>query len=121
MRLSKNCKTCGREFQWRKKWERNWDEVVYCSKKCSSQKPNQIDTKIEDAIISLLAKRSKSSTICPSEAVRLVFTEEDWQSQMERTRCAARRLALKGIITISQKGKQVDPSSFKGPIRLKKK
>jgi hypothetical protein len=121
MYLSKPCKTCGREFQWRKKWEKNWDDVVYCSKKCSSQKPNQIDTKIEDAILSLLAKRSKSSTICPSEAARLVFTEEDWQPQMERTRCAARRLAHKGKITISQNGKQLDPSTFKGPIRLKKK
>ncbi|MBU6306115.1 MAG: DUF2256 domain-containing protein, partial [Proteobacteria bacterium] len=26
---------CNREFFWRKKWEKNWDFVKYCSKKCS--------------------------------------------------------------------------------------
>ncbi|TRW24666.1 DUF2256 domain-containing protein [Flavobacterium zepuense] len=31
---SKSCATCGREFSWRKKWEKNWDEVKYCSDKC---------------------------------------------------------------------------------------
>lgn len=31
----KICATCGRPFSWRKKWERVWEEVRYCSKKCS--------------------------------------------------------------------------------------
>ncbi|MEC8087386.1 MAG: DUF2256 domain-containing protein [Pseudomonadota bacterium] len=31
---TKNCKTCGRPFTWRKKWKRVWDEVLYCSQKC---------------------------------------------------------------------------------------
>ncbi|WP_439633288.1 DUF2256 domain-containing protein [Glycocaulis sp.] len=31
----KNCASCGRPFTWRKKWERVWDEVRYCSKRCS--------------------------------------------------------------------------------------
>ncbi|MAD30440.1 MAG: hypothetical protein CMC00_05380 [Flavobacteriaceae bacterium] len=30
----KICLTCLRPFSWRKKWERDWDEVKYCSKKC---------------------------------------------------------------------------------------
>ncbi|NBU13461.1 MAG: DUF2256 domain-containing protein [Alphaproteobacteria bacterium] len=30
----KTCKTCGRPFTWRKKWERVWDEVLYCSDRC---------------------------------------------------------------------------------------
>lgn len=34
----KHCPTCGRPFGWRKKWEKNWHNVVYCSKKCSGQK-----------------------------------------------------------------------------------
>jgi hypothetical protein len=34
----KDCATCGRPFAWRKKWEKNWDEVKYCSKKCASQR-----------------------------------------------------------------------------------
>ena len=32
---SKICKVCGRPFNWRKKWVRCWDEVRYCSKRCS--------------------------------------------------------------------------------------
>ena len=31
---TKICATCGRPFTWRKKWERNWDEVRYCSDRC---------------------------------------------------------------------------------------
>jgi hypothetical protein len=27
----KICKTCGRSFEWRKKWERDWDVIKYCS------------------------------------------------------------------------------------------
>ena len=26
--------TCGRPFAWRKKWEKVWDEVKYCSERC---------------------------------------------------------------------------------------
>ncbi|MEL6623882.1 MAG: DUF2256 domain-containing protein [Bacteroidota bacterium] len=31
---SKDCIVCGRPFEWRKKWEKNWDEVKYCSERC---------------------------------------------------------------------------------------
>ena len=31
---SKVCAVCGRPFTWRKKWEKNWPEVKYCSDKC---------------------------------------------------------------------------------------
>ncbi|GJE38501.1 DUF2256 domain-containing protein [Methylobacterium persicinum] len=31
---TKVCVQCGRPFTWRKKWERVWDEVKYCSDKC---------------------------------------------------------------------------------------
>jgi hypothetical protein len=34
----KICKTCGRPFSWRKKWERCWDEVQYCSEGCKKHK-----------------------------------------------------------------------------------
>ncbi len=30
----KICPACLRPFEWRKKWERDWENVVYCSKKC---------------------------------------------------------------------------------------
>ncbi|MBU2899473.1 hypothetical protein CSC80_12820 [Maribacter sp. 6B07] len=35
---SKICITCKRPFSWRKKWERDWDHVKYCSKKCKQLK-----------------------------------------------------------------------------------
>nr|WP_324603211.1 DUF2256 domain-containing protein [Hellea balneolensis] len=34
----KDCATCGRPFSWRKKWEKVWDEVRYCSQKCKRSK-----------------------------------------------------------------------------------
>ncbi|MBA4172773.1 MAG: DUF2256 domain-containing protein [Hyphomicrobium sp.] len=34
----KPCATCGRPFTWRKKWERVWDDVTYCSDRCRSQR-----------------------------------------------------------------------------------
>jgi hypothetical protein len=34
----KICPICQRPFSWRKKWERNWDAVVYCSERCRRNK-----------------------------------------------------------------------------------
>jgi hypothetical protein len=34
----KICIVCNRLFEWRKKWERCWDEVKYCSDKCRMNK-----------------------------------------------------------------------------------
>ena len=39
---SKICIVCNRPFSWRKKWEKVWDDVKYCSDKCrmtKNQKP----------------------------------------------------------------------------------
>jgi hypothetical protein len=33
---SKICLVCERPFNWRKKWEKDWSNVKYCSKKCKS-------------------------------------------------------------------------------------
>jgi hypothetical protein len=30
----KICQSCGKPFIWRKKWEKVWDEVRYCSERC---------------------------------------------------------------------------------------
>ena len=35
----KTCVTCGRPFTWRKKWEKVWDEVKYCSDRCRGARP----------------------------------------------------------------------------------
>jgi hypothetical protein len=37
---SKLCPVCQRPFTWRKKWERDWAQVKYCSERCKrSAKP----------------------------------------------------------------------------------
>lgn len=33
-RPEKVCVACGRPFAWRKKWERDWENVRYCSDRC---------------------------------------------------------------------------------------
>lgn len=35
---SKICETCGLPFTWRKKWERDWGNVRYCSDRCRKGK-----------------------------------------------------------------------------------
>ena len=35
---SKICEVCGLPFNWRKKWQKNWDDVKYCSEKCRRNK-----------------------------------------------------------------------------------
>lgn len=37
----KICTVCQRPFSWRKKWEKVWDEVKYCSDKCRMNKKNE--------------------------------------------------------------------------------
>ena len=34
---TKHCVACGREFTWRKKWARDWEQVRYCSDRCRQQ------------------------------------------------------------------------------------
>lgn len=36
---TKACATCGRPFEWRKKWAAVWDEVRYCSERCRRGRP----------------------------------------------------------------------------------
>jgi len=37
----KICLTCERPFSWRKKWERDWDNVIYCSERCRRNKTKE--------------------------------------------------------------------------------
>ncbi|WP_082433538.1 DUF2256 domain-containing protein [Flagellimonas eckloniae] len=34
----KICIVCERAFTWRKKWEKSWEEVKYCSERCRKNK-----------------------------------------------------------------------------------
>jgi hypothetical protein len=37
-KAEKICPVCERPFHWRARWKNNWQEVVYCSRRCSSQR-----------------------------------------------------------------------------------
>lgn len=116
---TKDCAACGRTITWRKKWASNWDEVRYCSERCRRHKVNDTDRRLEEQILSLLAERRAGATICPSEAARAIGGET-WRELMEPARAAARRLTSAGQVEITQGGKVVDPSTARGPIRIRR-
>ncbi|RFA12219.1 hypothetical protein B7R22_17485 [Subtercola boreus] len=118
----KTCASCGRRIEWRKKWERDWDDVLYCSDVCRRRKVSAVDRELETGIRTLLATRSATATICPSDVVRAMTADEDeWRSLMEPVRRAARRMVAAGEVEITQGGKVVDPSTAKGPIRIRRR
>lgn len=94
------------------------DERRYCSAACRKRKVRPVDRDLEAAILDLLEARARDATICPSEAARQV-APEDWRDLMEPARRAARRLVAAGRVEITQKGSVVDPSTAKGPIRVR--
>ena len=123
---AKQCAACGREITWRKKWDRDWENVRFCSDACRRNKPGAQDAALERTILQMLQESGAGKTICPSEAARAVAgggqLSEDrgaWEPLMEPARSAARRLVAQGKIVITQGGTIVDPSTAKGPIRLR--
>ncbi len=117
----KTCASCGRTIEWRKKWERDWDQVRYCSTSCRKHGVNATDRALERSILDLLEERARGKTICPSDAARAVGSSEDdaWRELMEPARRAARRLVAAGEVEITQGGRVVDPSTAKGAIRIR--
>lgn len=139
----KPCAVCGREITWRKKWERDWHNVRYCSNNCRKSGLTDTDKQLESAIITMLNARAANATICPSEAARIVWTsrraqqsnpskptnpnnnpyhnqdQDGWRTLLEPARKAARRLQAQGRVVITQQGRPVDPSTAKGPIRIR--
>jgi hypothetical protein len=120
-RASKPCAVCGRPIQWRKKWERDWEHVRHCSEGCRrrarSVQAQQEDAALERSILELLSGRDGS--ICPSEAARAIGGER-WRDLLEPARSAARRLALRGIVKITQGDRAVDPGTFRGAVRVRR-
>ena len=119
----KTCASCGRRIEWRKKWADNWDDVKYCSDACRRHKVTKVDRELEAKILELLGQRAATATICPSDAARAVGATGDdpegWRDLMEPARRAARRLVATDVVTITQGGQPVDPSTARGPIRIR--
>lgn len=118
-RAEKTCASCGRRMEWRAAWADDWAHVRYCSAACRARGIRPVDRELEGAIARLLADRAGGATICPSEAARAVGGEE-WRGLMEPARRAARRLVAAGDVVITQRGQIVDPSTAKGPIRIRR-
>ncbi len=116
----RTCASCGRTIEWRKKWERDWDSVRYCSDACRRRGVSQADRDLEHTILDLLGQRAADATICPSDAARAAGTTDGWRDLMEPVRRAARRLVDAGEVEITQAGHVVDPSTAKGPIRIRR-
>lgn len=115
----KTCASCGREIQWRAKWASDWDAVKYCSESCRRRRIRPVDEQLTASIRDLLGARAATATICPSEAAKAVGGD-DWRDLMEPARRAARRLVAASEVEITQGGRVVDPSTARGPIRIRK-
>ena len=115
----KPCAGCGRTIAWRKKWARDWESVRWCSDACRRAGVGSTDRRLEQAVLDLLGARAHDATICPSEAARAVGGD-DWRGLMEPARSAARRLVARGEVEVTQGGRVVDPSTARGPIRLRR-
>lgn len=117
----KNCQRCGRRMEWRRKWARDWNEVRYCSDRCRRSRVSDVDRRLEQAILDLLQARARNATICPSEAAQVIAGDDEqaWRALMEPARSAARRLVAAGRVEIVQNGRPVDPSTARGPIRVR--
>lgn len=79
----KTCATCGRRIEWRKKWERDWKNVRYCSQRCRTRKIRPLDGELERHVIALIESGSNS-------------------------------------IRLPDAARAVDPSTAKGPIRIRR-
>ena len=122
MKKEKICTLCGRSFEYRKKWKKNWDVIKFCSDRCRTANKGstkKIIIEYKTKILKLLKQRSVGKTICPSEI--LAGDEKQNKETMEIVRQAARLLAEEGLIQITQGSKVVAPSEFRGPIRLRLK
>ncbi|MGN6608803.1 MAG: DUF2256 domain-containing protein [Jatrophihabitans sp.] len=110
-RPSKTCASCGRRFEWRKKWERDWDAVRYCSTACRRRGVTDVDAELEAALRAALPRRG--ATADPQDAARSVGGEA-WRDLLEPARRAARRLVAAGEAEVVVAGRVVDPSTAKG-------
>jgi Protein of unknown function (DUF3253)/Uncharacterized protein conserved in bacteria (DUF2256) len=114
---------------WRKAWARDWENVRYCSAACRRRGVRDVDRRLEESLLALLDSRARGATVCPSEAARAVAAadcvpggagEDGWRHLMEPARSAARRLVAAGRAEITQRGRVVDPSTAKGPVRVRR-
>lgn len=116
----KTCRSCGRRIEWRKKWERDWDQVRYCSTACRRRGITEVDERLEAELRERVSRGR--ATVDPAE-VALAVADGDAAGATELAepaRRAARRLVARGEAEIVQRGKVVDPSTAKGAFEVRR-
>ena len=113
---SKHCPVCGRRFWWRKKWERDWEQVRFCSTRCKSTRLDATDRAVEDCLRRLL--RQSSNKPVPLAALREHLQVDP---DTERARNAARRLVAAGEAVLVQNGRVVAPEVARGALWLRRR
>ena len=73
---------------------------------------------IEAAILNKLSAIGPGKSIEPAEVAKALQPEQ-WQRMLPKVRACALGLMRQGKLTITKKGKAVDPNAFKGVIRLR--
>jgi sarcosine oxidase gamma subunit len=110
----RTCASCGRRMP-----DSAAPDARYCSDACRRHRVDDTDRALEAAIAAILDARAATSSTCPSEAARAV-APDGWRPLMEPARRAARRMVARGEAEITQGGSVVDPSTAKGPIRIRR-
>lgn len=113
----KTCASCGRRIEWRQKWAKTWDDVRYCSDACRRRKLTSVDVRLTE-LLGPLVERAGRAGADPDDAARTVDPQA-WQALHEPARRAARRLVAAGVAEMVQNGRVVDPSTAKGPVRVR--
>jgi len=80
---------------------------------------SDVEQRLRQASLDLLAARASTSTICPSDAARAV-DPDGWRDLMPPTRRAAGRLVAEGRVEITQRGNVVDLATARGPVRIRR-
>jgi hypothetical protein len=73
---------------------------------------------LEAIILRLLGQRPEGTSICPSDAARAA-RPSGWRSLMDDVRAAAGRLAVRGEVDVTQRGRVVDIDAARGPVRIR--
>ena len=73
---------------------------------------------IETAILNKIAALEPGKSIEPAEVAKELQPEQ-WQRMLPKVRAIALHLMRQGKLTITKKGKPVDPDNFRGVTRLR--
>jgi len=117
----KTCRSCGRRITWRKKWERDWDAVTWCSTACRRRGLTSADLELEERLSRLVRAGSRGLTDVEALAAVQTAGGPAVTPELEDVRRAARRLVAAGDVELLQRGRVVDPSTAAGPVLIRRR